>query len=85
MTEAESGSTMVRQEVLGAMTTGSAAREAPAAPAANGGSPPEALLLALGARPQLEVAGTADGGSRDAGAPPSWLVDMITGSSGRRA
>ena len=81
MTEAESRSTMISQEVGGAMATGPAAREAPAI---NGGSPPEPLLLALGAKSQLAAAGTADGGDRDAGAPPSWLVDLITGGAGGR-
>jgi hypothetical protein len=81
MTEAESRSTMISQEVGGSMATVSAAREAPAI---NGGSPPEPLLLALGAKSELAAAGTADGGDRDAGGPPSWLVDMITAGAGGR-
>jgi len=81
MTESESRSAMISQEVGGAVATVSAAREATAI---NGGSPPEALLLALGAKSELAAAGTADGGDRDAGGPPSWLMDLITrGASGR--
>ncbi len=77
MTESESRSTTVSQQLVGAVTTGSAAGEAPAA---DGGPPAEALLMALGTQSQPGMTATT-GGYQDAGAPSSCLVDAIT--SGR--
>ena len=84
MTEAERRSTVIGQEAGAGAATMSAA---PEAAAINGGSPPESLLLALGARSELSAAtGTAESGDRDAGGPPSWLVDMLSaGVGGRQA
>lgn len=53
------------------------------APAADGGRPPEALLLALGAKAEAGTEGTvARGADIDAGKPPSWLVDVVPGRGG---
>ncbi len=79
MTESEGRSTTVSRQMVGAGTTGSAGGEGPAA---DGGPPPEALLMALGVQSQPGMTATT-GGDQDAGEPSSWLVDAIT--SGRRS
>lgn len=77
MSEAESRSTSIHREIGGA-TTGQAERESPATDA---GPPPEALLLALGGRAELGPQVLGVSGDADAGGPPSWLVDIMTGGA----
>ena len=81
MTEAESRSTTIHREVGGAVTTGQVEREPPAS---DGGPPAQALLLALGGKAELGAEGLGVGGDSDAGGPPGWLVDIMTGGAGGR-
>jgi hypothetical protein len=80
MTEAESRSTTIHREVLGAAAAEPAAHEAAAF---NGGPPPEPLLIALGARTEGGANAPPGPGDTDAGGPPNWLVDVITGGAAR--
>ncbi len=81
MTEAESRSTAIHREVGGGGTTGQPERETPAS---DGGSPPEALLFALGAKAALGSEEVGVSGDMDGGGPPSWFVDIMTsGTEGR--
>ena len=80
MSEAESRSTTIHREMIGAGAAEPAAQEAPAF---NGGPPPEPLLVALGARGEAGAAAPPGPGDTDAGGPPNWLVDVITGGAAR--
>lgn len=77
MNEAESRSASVSREVSGQQTaSGQATTQAAAL---DGGPPPEALLLALGARTETNMESTSPtrfGGARDAGQPPTWLMNI---------
>jgi hypothetical protein len=84
ITEAEERSATIRPETGSVLVTGSAGAEE--APPKDGGPPPEALLVALGA----ESATRAGGGpterlGTDAGGPPAWLVDVVSGGADRTA
>jgi hypothetical protein len=75
LTEAEGRATTIRPE-------GGAVPED--APAMDGGPPPEALLIALGAVAAGETtAAPTERPGADAGGPPAWLVDVVTGGAGR--
>ena len=51
----------------------------PAVADADGGSPSETLLLALGgAATAVAAPGNGKNGSTDAGGPPAWLAEMIS-------
>ena len=77
ISEPEGRSTIITREGA-AQQTGTAE-----APATDGGQPPEALMLALGAKAEAGAEGTvARDGDIDAGKPPSWLVDVIPGRGG---
>lgn len=79
MNEAESRSASVSREVSGQQTaSGQATTQAAAL---DGGPPPEALLLALGARTETSTVSTSPtqfGSDQDAGPPPTWLMNITT-------
>jgi len=78
MTEAESRSLTINRQVAGDQTSGQAAAQEAAA--ADAGPPPEALVLALGAKSAAAEEITTRGGDTDAGKPSLWLLDGIAGS-----
>jgi hypothetical protein len=76
LSEAEGRATAIHRESGSALA-------ADATPV-DGGPPPEALLVALGAaaaRATGEATALPQGG--DAGGPPAWLVEVVTGGRER--
>ena len=76
LSEAEKGAVAIREAQAG----GTEPRAASSGAAVDAGPPPEALLLALGV-PAAEAARPGAASREDAGAPPAWLVDVITGAA----
>jgi hypothetical protein len=75
LTEAESRSTTIQQPTV---TTQPATQASGEAPPIDGGPPPEALLMALRAKPDDAFAsGRPSAINGDAGEPPRWLVDAV--------
>jgi hypothetical protein len=74
LTEEERGAVAIHEAKAGEP------RAAPPEAAVDAGPPPEALLLALGA-PAAEAVRPGAASREDAGAPPAWLVDVITGGA----
>ena len=81
LTDAEGRYTTIRPEATGDRRSGQAVAEE--APPQDGGPPPEALLIALGAQSGIKPGVPTERLGTDAGAPPAWLVDVVTGGGGR--
>lgn len=82
MTEAEGRATTIRREMGGALPSGAAV---PEGPPQDGGPPSEALLVALGAKSVVGAGGPTERLGTDAGGPPAWLVDVVSGGADRTA
>jgi hypothetical protein len=81
LTDAGGRYTTIRPETTDDRRSGQAVAEE--APPQDGGPPPEALLIALGAQSGVRPGAPTERPGTNAGGPPTWLVDVVTGGGGR--
>ena len=82
LTESESQAITIQRQAVAKEPMTSASTEAPPI---DGGPPPEALLQALGEKPEITTNGKTSRAPGDAGEPPRWLVDAIAEGGLRRS